>query len=100
MTITNSYKRPTLWQRFVCWLGFGHVPTPTWTEEEEADPRFAPGAFVMIIDTDLSWGDRLRLLITGKLQTAISVKTDAPVMKIVSKAASCVRPIGHKAGTR
>lgn len=70
-------------QRLWSWLGFGlRPPTPSNMED---DPRYAPGALVTIVRTELDWADRLRVLISGRVVTQTRTVTDVPIGVAISR---------------
>ncbi len=84
-----AYK-PTFWQR----IGFGECCAPCM--EDEDYPDFIEGR--MIVDTYiiLSWPDRLRCFLSGKLICAMSMKTDVFVKKSVSTSKVSILPPNFK----
>lgn len=77
--------KPTIWHR----LGFGHAGVADWE-----DANMAEGAITTDVVVVLGWGDRLRLLITGRLHVAIRTKTEKTIDRAISK--SAVRVLGWK----
>jgi hypothetical protein len=59
----------------------------------EGDPRFAPGALLTIVKTQLSWADRIRVLMSGRVITRSRILTDVPIkMSIAHSTFSVCQP--------
>lgn len=56
----------------------------------------APGAITTRITCSLDWTDRLRLLVSGRLEVMIRTQTDAPVERAVSTSACWVKEPGNE----
>jgi hypothetical protein len=87
--MNEAFMQPvprTLWQR----LGFGHAAVP----REALDDRdgFAPGALITRNTIYLDWRDRLRMLVTGRLELVVASKTDKVVGQAVSWSRVSVLP--------
>lgn len=75
----SNIQKATLWQR----LGFGACAAPYLADEDF--PDMAQSRMVTDVVVNLSWPDRLRLLISGRLMVSIAQKTDVIVGRCVSK---------------
>ena len=74
-------------------LGFGSARARFDEDEEEG---FAPGYCIVETVVVFDWKDRLRLLASGKLIVSNAVRTDRPVNKMRSIAATGVLPPSFK----
>ena len=97
MLVQSGYQEPpfSLWR----WLGFGeaHVSGPM-TDEEEAESEakgFTAGALVTVAYTRFDWGDRLRVLVSGKVMLYTRTETDVIVRKSRSRSSASVLPPNH-----
>ncbi|MER9622682.1 hypothetical protein NKI98_14785 [Mesorhizobium sp. M0222] len=88
--IEHGYQvyKPTAKERFWNALGFGLASVP----RPDDDPAFAEGWAVTTIVTHFDWRDRLRIVISGKVQTKVSLKTDVPVARAKTYAETRVMP--------
>lgn len=83
----NYYQeyKPTLWNR----MGFNTC----YASIEDADhPDLAEAHITTHIFTHFDWRDRIRILLSGKIMTAIATKTSTPVEKAVSASKVSVLP--------
>ncbi len=89
MTELNFYKeeRPTIWQR----LGFGSCGTPDMDDLEDAE-GFVVSYLITGVIVVLDWRDRLRVLISGKIEIVAATKTDVIVSKTLSRSKVSVLP--------
>lgn len=85
MNFAQPGKR-TVWGR----LGFGSKRIPRFEDDEH--PDLAPHWMTSHVIGVLDWKDRLRVLISGKIEVVVSTKTDVPVTKAVSKSNLGVLP--------
>lgn len=70
-------NKPTIWRR----LGFRHPHVHVFDDVE----GMAPGACTTNVVVHMSWGDRLRLLISGRFGVQIRMQTDVTVSEAISK---------------
>lgn len=69
----------TLSQKVYKKLGFGRAGSPRFEREDLDEGQaqgFAPGWFCLDVTVMFDWKDRLRLLVSGKLNIATDCKTD------------------------
>lgn len=79
-----KYK-PTLWNR----MGFNTCHANL----EDADhPDLAEAYITTNVFTNFDWRDRLRILFSGKIMTAVATKTNIPVDTAISKSIVSVLP--------
>lgn len=83
---TYMVYKPTIWQR----MGFGECAAPPLDDEDY--PAMAVGRLITETVIHLSWQDRIRMLVSGKLMSCVSQKTDIGVTHCVSKASTSVLP--------
>lgn len=90
-TNTMAPDPRTLLQRFWSWLGFGwaHVERP-----DDDVPGLAPGYMMSETEMGLDWGDRLRVLVSGRLHSQVVTQTDVMPRRMVSTSAVKVLPPG------
>jgi hypothetical protein len=69
------YHNPPWYKRIWSILGFGHAHA----EMHDDHPDFAPGALITDTFTYLDWGDRFRVLISGKINIESRTQTDVAV---------------------
>lgn len=87
----NAYlpdSRP-LWQRFL-WRLF---PTRTLPIPENLD-GWAPSYMMTTTVVCLDWLDRLRMLVSGRLEVTVRTKTNVIVQRMLSDSAAFVLPPG------
>lgn len=58
------------------------------------DPAWAPGECSTHVHITACWRDRLRLLISGRCEVQIRMRTDVPVGRIESRSNFTVQPPG------
>lgn len=95
----HGYYQParrSLWDRFWRRLGFGAVFVPAPEDDAAIGEGFAPGRLVVRVVTVLDWRDRLRLLVSGRLFSFVSVQTDKIVVRARSEAKTGVLPPGKE----
>lgn len=76
-----SPSRVSIWQK----LGFGAGRRPRFEDDEPGLEGFAPSYLRIEIIAVLDWRERLRALVSGKLQISVATKTDLPVEKAISR---------------
>lgn len=59
---------------------------------EDGNPAFAPGEAVIGCNVTLDWKDRLRVLVSGKVNVESRLRTDAPIARMQSRAQFNVTP--------
>ena len=84
---TCQEYRPTPSQRFWRFLGFRAAYTPL-----PDDPMWEASSFATDTYIHLDWRDRLRALISGKLNVASRIKTDVVVNKAQTISTMTVLP--------
>jgi len=82
-----EYRRPTIWQR----LGFGRPAMPDMDDMEGAE-GFVESHLIVSTVTTFGWRDRLRILLSGKVEVVQAVKTDALVRRTVARSNVAVLP--------
>jgi len=89
MAEMSFYKeeRPTIWQR----LGFGSCGTPNMDDLEDAK-GFVAAYLVTGTIVVFDWRDRLRVLVSGKIEVVAATKTDVIVSKTLSRSKVSVLP--------
>ena len=89
------YKLPTFWERFWPRLGFHHARAER-PDEDELREGWAPSWFVVETYVRLSWADRLRVMISGKMHVDHAIKTDVPIGRSTSTSSVAILPPNTK----
>jgi hypothetical protein len=92
------YAAPSWKQRFWWRLGYGFLglqrhDLSEWSSEET--PGFAVGAISTRIEVHVSFADRLRLLVSGRMSIEASTKTSAPVDRAMTRSVIAIMPPGE-----
>jgi len=89
--VLNGYKieRPSIWHR----LGFGFVPAPR-PDEQENMPGYEPSWFIAGVYFRLSFMDRIRILISGRVRVEGAFKTDARISRAMGSWSMSIVPPG------
>lgn len=87
--IENGYKmfRPTRAQRFWMVLGFALAPSCPVVEDRIG---YVPGSMSTIATVRFSWGDRLRILLTGHIGIGSAIQTNVEVRAAFTTAKTVV----------
>lgn len=79
-----AVQRPTVWRR----LGFGGRGLLPAAEH----PDFAPSELIVVTTCSFDWKDRLRLLISGRIQVEARGQTDVAIKRSLGRSAVGVLP--------
>lgn len=82
--------KPTIWHR----LGFNYAHAKSFDDTEH--PDMAEAWLCVETYSQLSWIDRLRVLISGKVHIQAKTKTDVVVRHAITNSAFSVLPPTHK----
>lgn len=91
------YKLPTYRERLWHRLGFSRAHAPRLDVDELKD-GWAPSWLMVETFVYLSWADRFRVLISGKLHVDNAIKTDVDVGRSSGTSAVGILPPGAKMG--
>lgn len=87
--------RETLRSRMWRWMGFCWPYDPAlsdWRNMEPPQDGYAPGAFITETHITISFGDRLRILLTGHVAVEVSTKADVIPKRLTSRSRVAVLP--------
>lgn len=77
------------WKR---WLQQKLFPQTCLAYLEDNEPGFAPGECITGVNVVMCWKDRLRALVSGRLNVEMRLRTDVPLNRIVSRSQFNVTP--------
>lgn len=88
-----GYYGPDTLPRWRRWLQQTFFPQQSLASlEDDGDAAFASGEAVAGCNVVLSWGDRLRLLVSGRFNVEIRLRTDVPIARMTSRCQFNVKP--------
>lgn len=86
--------KPTIWHR----LGFGHAYVAPWDEDDDPRDGHEVNYLVSEIVIVLDWRDRVRCLLTGRLNVYLRNRTQHPAGRVEGR--SAVKVMGWGWGLR